>query len=209
MSVRSTDWVAEALSHSGLSQAALAERLSVRLRRPIDRSMVNKMVLGKRDVRADEMLAISEITGLAMPAAGPATRRIPVQAAITSGGRVQQIAETQPKTAVACPEQLIQIDVIALRVAGDAMEPILKDGTIIFADPPHGRVESDAPGNLCICSDNTGADWIRVLRKGSAPGLYHMIGLTQNDESFWDVPAKKAARVRLALPPDLVDEIQG
>ncbi|MEO9297595.1 hypothetical protein [Devosia alba] len=57
-------WVADALTFSGLSQSDLATRLADRqVITSKDRSFVNKMVLGKRKVSADEAAAISEITG--------------------------------------------------------------------------------------------------------------------------------------------------
>lgn len=57
-------WVADALTFSGLSQSELAARLAERqVITSKDRSFVNKMTLGKRKVSADEAAAISEITG--------------------------------------------------------------------------------------------------------------------------------------------------
>lgn len=72
--MNTANWVRAALEHSGMKQADLARRLSER-GRPIDRAAVNKMVMLKataktkpRLVTADEMIAISEITGYPVPA---------------------------------------------------------------------------------------------------------------------------------------------
>ncbi|KRR21884.1 LexA family transcriptional regulator [Bradyrhizobium retamae] len=73
-------WVEEAMSHAGMSQSDLARRLSDRLRVDFDRSKVNKIVLGKRKVSADELFAIEEITSFPAPAAlrnTPQAERMP------------------------------------------------------------------------------------------------------------------------------------
>ena len=63
-----SQWLRDALDHSGLNQARLAEELGERLGRPMYRSKVNKMVAGTRAISASEMIAISEVTGYAVPA---------------------------------------------------------------------------------------------------------------------------------------------
>jgi SOS-response transcriptional repressor LexA len=62
-----TQWLKDALAHSKLTQAELARRLAARLGPSYERSKVNKMALGKRDIDGVELLAISEITGFPVP----------------------------------------------------------------------------------------------------------------------------------------------
>jgi uncharacterized membrane protein YeaQ/YmgE (transglycosylase-associated protein family) len=50
-----------------VSQAELARRLQKELGRSFDRSMVNKMVLCKRPISGDELLAIEKIMGVEAP----------------------------------------------------------------------------------------------------------------------------------------------
>lgn len=74
-------WVAAALRHSGMSQTAMAAALAARgVVTSNDRSFVNKMVLGKRDVSAEEAKAIAEVAdyppfGADGTLAGPAMLR--------------------------------------------------------------------------------------------------------------------------------------
>lgn len=68
-----SNWLREALKHSDMSKAELARRLSVRLQRSFDRSIVQKMAAGTRKVAADEMLAIAEITGFRTNSAAETT----------------------------------------------------------------------------------------------------------------------------------------
>ncbi len=67
MDERLSKWLAQALRHSGMKQAQLAEALGRRLHMSMDRSKVNKMVAGTRAISASELIAISEITGHPMP----------------------------------------------------------------------------------------------------------------------------------------------
>lgn len=58
------EWLIRALTFANLSQSELARRLSDRLGRPIDRAAVQKMTkAGGRRIKAEELLAIAEITG--------------------------------------------------------------------------------------------------------------------------------------------------
>ncbi|MGA7807476.1 LexA family transcriptional regulator [Bradyrhizobium sp.] len=68
-------WVEAAMLHAGMSQSDLARRLSERIGGEVDRSKVNKMVLGRRKVSADELFAIEEITGYPAPATLRAPQR--------------------------------------------------------------------------------------------------------------------------------------
>lgn len=70
------DWLKSALKTTGLSQAELAARLTATLGRSIDRSAVNKMALGKREMAADELLAIAKITNLSPPGLSESVRPI-------------------------------------------------------------------------------------------------------------------------------------
>jgi len=60
-------WLQIRLQESGMAQAELARRLTERLGRPVDRSVVNKMALGRRDIAADELYALIQIFDVPNP----------------------------------------------------------------------------------------------------------------------------------------------
>lgn len=67
-------WVRAAIKHAGINQVILAERLSAALGRSIDKAAINKIVIRslkpgqkRRAVKADELFAISRITGHTIP----------------------------------------------------------------------------------------------------------------------------------------------
>lgn len=61
------EWVAKALEYTGMSQAELVRRLHQRFGWSNDRSIINKITKGKRDISALEIMQIAEITGYPLP----------------------------------------------------------------------------------------------------------------------------------------------
>lgn len=139
-------WVESSLLHSSMTQTALAEKLASRLRVEFDRSKVNKMVLGKRKVAADELLAIEEATGYPAPAAlrespepqqkgKPKILSVPLLDNVTAGklraSSSQIPVEDVPLLAFA---DLGRGEFFALRVEGDSMDRISPDGSVIVVN---------------------------------------------------------------------------
>jgi len=61
------NWLRAALKASGKSQAALSRHLTIAIGRAIDKTAVNKMLSGLRQIKADEILEISRFTGATLP----------------------------------------------------------------------------------------------------------------------------------------------
>jgi hypothetical protein len=68
------EWVIEALEHAGMSQADLVRELHSRFNWADNRSVLNKIISGSRDLKADEMLHISVATGHPIPGGLPAAQ---------------------------------------------------------------------------------------------------------------------------------------
>jgi phage repressor protein C with HTH and peptisase S24 domain len=126
-------WVSQALEASGKSQAKLAEDMGAKLQAPMDRSKVNKIVLDKRKMSAEEMLAISEITGAALPnELSPAS--VSIAGKVGAGAQVPvfDAYEKGDGPQVECPPGLNPHGVVAVEVEGDSMEPAFAAGDILF-----------------------------------------------------------------------------
>lgn len=139
-----SQWVESAMTHAALSQADLARRLQERLRVDFDRSKVNKIVIDKRKVSAEEMLAIEEITGFPAPAAlrdersskvGPKLLQVPLLDSVAAGklkSPSSQIpVEDVPLLAFA---DLGRGEFFALKVDGDSMDRISPEGSTIVVN---------------------------------------------------------------------------
>ena len=122
------------MKRGGLKQAELARRLSKELRREIDRSQVNKVILGKRELTAEEMLAIEAVTGLPVPSPH-IPRMVPLIDYVTAGKltepRSQIPVEDVPLLAFA---DLGPGDFFALRVTGTSMDRVSPEGSVIVVN---------------------------------------------------------------------------
>jgi phage repressor protein C with HTH and peptisase S24 domain len=136
------DFVEAALQHARLSGAELGRRMTEKLGRSIDRAAVSKMRSGLRDVAADEMLAIAEITGysevdLGRPASAPEAPlptskyapRVPVFAAVEGGGDGELLLNKDPIEWEPRPEPLAHISSgYLVHISGSSMWPEFKPG---------------------------------------------------------------------------------
>lgn len=107
---------------------------------------------------------------------------------------------------VACPPQLSPHGIVALEIRGDSMEPVYQGGGIIFYTRDAMGVPNEAAGKICIAEDADGKVWLKHVKLGGEPGLYHLISLNQSVPPMYDRTLKWAAPIRFYLPPDMVDQ---
>jgi phage repressor protein C with HTH and peptisase S24 domain len=199
-------WLLQALEHSGLSQSALAERLDAVVQKKVDRSTINKMVLGKRSISAEELLRISEITGFDVPGEAPLTPTIAIAGKVGAGAQVP-VFDVYPKGAgpqVECPPGLSPHGVVAVQIEGDSMEPVFSAGDLLFyTRHTHEGVPADVVGHRCVVEDEDGMGWVKQVKAGDEPGLFHLISLNPGANTMWNKRLRWAARVRLHWPAEL------
>lgn len=154
--------------HANMSQADLARQLSEHLRTDFDRSKVNKIILDKRKVSADELLAIEQITGYPAPAALRAATdeektkiiRVPLLDSVPAGKLQAPISqlpvEDVPLLAFA---DLGRGDFIALTVKGDSMDRISPDGSVIVINKADRTLVSGRPYVFSVRGEATFKIW--------------------------------------------------
>jgi SOS-response transcriptional repressor LexA len=163
-------WVTAALKHAeNMPQAELARRLATRLRVGFDRSKVQKMANGKREVSAEEMLAIEEITGFPAPAeARTALVPVPLVDWISAGrlatSESQLPVEKVPLLAFA---DLGAGDFFATRVKGDSMDRLSPEGSIIIVD----RNDKTLIGGKCYVFAVKGETTFKMYQADDPPYL--------------------------------------
>lgn len=120
--------------------------------------------------------------------------QVPVFDAYPKGGGPQ----------VECPPGLSPHGIVAVEVEGDSMEPVYSDGDLLFySRNGHDSVPSDIVGHRCVCEDEDGMGWVKQVKTGDEPGLFHLISLNPGANNIWNVRLKWAARVLLHWPADL------
>ena len=109
---------------------------------------------------------------------------------------------------VECPPGLSPHGVVAVEIEGDSMEPIFSAGDILFyTRHTHDGVPDDVVGHRCVIEDEDGMGWVKQVKAGDEPGLFHLISLNPGANTMWNKRLKWAARVRLAWPAELARKV--
>jgi phage repressor protein C with HTH and peptisase S24 domain len=108
---------------------------------------------------------------------------------------------------VTCPPQLSPRGLVAVEVAGDSMAPIYSPGTVLFYSREALGVPVEAVGHICVCEDEGGKAWVKVIKTGSQEGTFSLISVNPEAENMHGIRLKWAARVRFNLPPELVERV--
>lgn len=160
-------WVRQALDHSGLTQARLAELLTQKLGRAFDRAAVNKMALMRptsknkpRAVKADELYAISEITGFPAPAEAAHITHVPLLSWVSAGALKEPTSQIPihdvPLLAFA---DLGRGDYFALKVEGDSMDRWSPEGSTIVVNRADRTLVAGKPYVFSLRGETTYKLW--------------------------------------------------
>ncbi|GGE24097.1 Phage repressor protein C, contains Cro/C1-type HTH and peptisase s24 domains [Gemmobacter megaterium] len=178
----------------------------------ISRSYLNELELGAKTINANRLqqvaralgvevtdLFASEPTPVAVAGQVGAGARVPLVDMYAKGGGLYHVAR---------PPQLAGQSVVAVEVEGDSMAPMYQPGHVLFfSRNTHEGIPEEDVGRPCVVEDASGMAWVKMVKRGSEPGRWNLISLNPDAESVWDVPIKWAARVRFALPAELVERI--
>ncbi|MDO6586826.1 S24 family peptidase [Salipiger sp. 1_MG-2023] len=109
---------------------------------------------------------------------------------------------------VECPPGLSPHGIVAVEVEGDSMEPMYSAGDLLFyTRQTDNGIPSDVIGHRCVVEDEDGMGWVKQVKAGDEPGLFHLISLNPGAQTMWNKRLKWAARVRLAWPSDLARKV--
>ena len=194
----------------GLTQEQMAERLD------ISTGLYNGLENGKRRMNADYIEAAAEVFGI-RPSSLIVDAPCPIAVAgrVGAGARVPLVdayAKGDGLFHVAAPEPLLRQGppkgIVAVEVEGDSMSPMYQPGDVLFYTRcTHEGVPDEDVGRPCIVEDANGMVWVKQVKRGDEPGLFHLISLNPASETRHNVRIKWAARVKLALPAELVERV--
>jgi len=155
-----SQWLETALSSAGISQAEASRRLSERLGRSIDRAAVNKMVKGTRAIAGDELIALGDITGITPPIDNTSVTLVPLLSWV-SAGRMRDPGAPIPVQDVPLLafSDLGRGDFFALKVAGDSMDRISPEGSIIIVNRAERVLQKGKPYVFSIRGETTYKMW--------------------------------------------------
>ncbi|WP_198167892.1 helix-turn-helix transcriptional regulator [Ketogulonicigenium robustum] len=106
---------------------------------------------------------------------------------------------------IQCPPMLSPHGIVAVEVQGSSMEPNFFDGDVLFyTRMTADGVPTEAIGKRVVAETSDGRAWVKQLKPGTAPGLFHLLSLNPTGANMHDVQVKWAAPVRLHLPKEFV-----
>lgn len=132
---------------------------------------------------------------------------------VGAGARVP-LADTDEATGgmfrVVAPSQLLRrapaSQFAAVEVEGDSMAPQYQPGDILFySRATHEGILDEDIGRPCVVECQDGNAWLKQVKRGDEPGLFHLISLNPTGENMHNRQIKWAARVIMALPEDMVE----
>ncbi|MCD9147791.1 XRE family transcriptional regulator [Pseudophaeobacter flagellatus] len=194
-----------AMAASGLSMRKLAEKAGVSY------EQLKKINQGKtQSTNAEDALRLAAATGVSLESfmAGDfqVAPTIAIAGKVGAGAQVPlfDVYEKGDGPQVECPPGLSPHGIVAVEVEGDSMEPVYSAGDLLFyTRNGHDAVPSDDIGHRCVCEDEDGMGWVKQIKPGDEPGLFHLISLNPGANNIWNVRLKWAAKVRLHWPAEL------
>lgn len=163
-------WVEMVLKERGWNQPALAKAISPALNKELDRSVINKIMLGKRDLSADEMLAIEAAAGIPIPNDQARIFRpiaVPHISWVSAGNLAAADgigrAEIKDAPRISLPGLAPDGEWIALTVKGDSMDKVSPPDSVIFVNLKDRRLVENA---CYVIAEETGEATYKRYRKG-------------------------------------------
>lgn len=189
---------------ANLTLEQLAERAG------ISRSYLNELELGAKTINAlrlEQVAKALNVTTTDLIEQEVVT--IPVVGRVGAGAKVplHDASDAGGLYHVRRPPQLAGVQVSAVEVVGDSMSPMYQPGHILFfaRSIPTGIASEDI-GKPCVVEDADGLAWVKQVKRGTEPGLFHLISLNHDAESSWNQKIRWASRVRLAIPAELAEK---
>ncbi|WP_305972650.1 MULTISPECIES: S24 family peptidase [unclassified Mameliella] len=109
---------------------------------------------------------------------------------------------------VEAPPGLPSSGVVAVEIQGDSMEPVFSAGDLLFySRNSHDGVPVEVIGKRCVCEDENGMGWVKLVRLGRDEGTFDLHSFNDASPTMYGVRLKWAAPVRLHWPADLARKI--
>ncbi|WCK26609.1 S24 family peptidase [Agrobacterium pusense] len=199
------DWVISALQYAGMSQSDLSRELAAKHKWSDNRSILNKIVTGERDLKADEMFDISRATGYPVPTGMVTDGYVPLMGYIGAGAEILPDMEQVPTEGfdqIHVPFPLPD-EMIALEVRGDSMLPVYKDGHVIIVYAEQKKPLSSFYGEDAAVRTTDGRRFLKTIVKGSPITLMSFnaapienVGLEWVGEIFAVLPRNQLRKVQ-------------
>lgn len=196
------------------------DSMGVSLRKLADRSGVSyeqlkKLKQGKsQSTNVDDAMKVAQALGLTFDQliSGDYSEHSTVAIAGKVGAGAQvpvfDAYEKGDGPQVEAPPQISASGVVAVEIEGDSMEPVYSAGDLLFySRVAPDAVPTEAINHRCVCEDENSMGWVKQVKRGTEPGMFHLISLNPGAETMWDVRLKWAAPVKFYLPAEFARKV--
>lgn len=170
-----------------------------------------------KTINVDDAKRVAAVFGVSLDdfyegqiTAAPSAPTVTIAGRVGAGARVP-VFDAWEKGAgpqVVCPPGLPARGIVAVEVAGDSMEPVYSAGDLLFyTRPTHEGVPSEALGRRCVCEDEDGMGWVKLVRPGREPGTFDLHSFNDASAPMYGVRLKWAAPVLLSWPDALARRV--
>lgn len=153
------------------------------------------------DPRVGTLIKIAD--ALDIPASSLFGSQVPVLGKIGAGGSILFEEADEPELVDRPPGAAGKL--MALRVTGDSMMPVYRDGDIIYVHRDHDGVMPEYIGEECAVHTVDGGTFLKVLALGTEPNRYTLRSFNAADmpdvEVLWATPVLFVMRARKAASP--------
>lgn len=153
------------------------------------------------DPRVGTLIKLAD--ALEIPASSLFGTQVPVLGRIGAGGSILFEETDEPELVDRPPGATGRL--MALRVTGDSMMPVYRDGDIIYVNRDHEGVLPDYIGEECAVHTLEGGTFLKVLALGAQPDRYTLRSFNaadmENVELLWATPVLFVMRNRPRKKP--------
>lgn len=170
----------EAMSRKGIAAKRLSKNAG------LGETAIRDLMEKVDDPRVGTLIKVAD--ALEMPVSALFGDMVPVLGKIGAGGSVLfEEEDDKPETVVRPPGAAGRL--MALRVTGDSMFPVYRDGDLVYVARDHDGVLPEYIGEECAVHTVEGGTFLKVLVDGSKPGRYTLRSFNapdmENVEIVW------------------------
>lgn len=136
--------------------------------------------------------AIGYPPGKLLDAEGRIALEVPVEGIVSGGEGWSPVDDGVHEPAVF---DLTPDDIVAFEVRGDSMSPVFRDGDMLFCSRRPAAYAHNLIGSDCVVRTEGGENYVKILAKGSRPGLFNLKSYKPHVEDIEDVSLLWAAPV--------------
>lgn len=191
---------------------------SIAISAGLKEDQLKSLAQGKsRTINVDDAVKVAAVFGITLDQflkgdfeGGDTGPTIPIVGQVGAGARVPVFDLELEGAAhrVSCPPGLNAARVVAVEVVGDSMEPVYSAGDLLlYTRHTHDGVPSEALGRRCVCEDEEGMGWVKIIRAGRDPDTFDLHSINDSVPPMYGVRLRWAARVLLHWPSALAQRV--